>query len=89
MSEPDYREFALGILGEWPDLGAWDPFEIEELATECGLLIPTKRTTFCMDPETEEGEMACSCSEYYTTEETARGFTCLRLHSSLSRRNGR
>ena len=80
---PDFKKFAAGILSEWPDLGGWDSFEIEELATECGLLTPTTRTTFCMDPETEEGEFCCNCSEFYTADEAARGFTCLRLHRSL------
>jgi hypothetical protein len=76
-------KFAMSLMGEWPDIGEWDPFELQELATECGILLPQDRTTFCDDPETETGPV-CNCREYMSDSEAAVGFKCYRMNAALA-----
>lgn len=75
-------EFAKAVMGEFPDIGEWDPFELQGLAAECGILLEEKRTTFCDDPETETGPV-CGCREYMADSEAAAGFSCYRLSPEL------
>lgn len=75
-------EFAKAVMGEWPDIGEWDPFELQGLASECGILLEENRTTFCNDPENETGG-ECGCREYMSASEAAIGFSCYRLNPDL------
>ena len=75
MSNPDYRRFAQKIMGDWPDVGDLDGFDLQELARDCGILNPELRTEPC-----DEG---CNCDCEMTAEEMAEGFQCYRLDPDL------
>jgi|LULS01.1.fsa_nt_gb hypothetical protein len=70
MSGPDYKGFAIAVMESsgWPEGGELDPFELQEMAIEHGMLRPEKRTTFCADE--------CPCMEYVDFEDFP--FECYR-----------
>ena len=64
----DFIAFARLVMQEWPETcGELDGCDLQDLAVECGLLLPETRTTPCCDD--------CFCAEYHGHDET---LTCFR-----------
>lgn len=70
------RAFAKDVLGDWPEGGSLDGFEIQELAIKHGLLEATTQYKPCV----EEG---CFCASMLTPEEFESGVTCYRRTALL------
>lgn len=65
------RAFAKDVMGDWPEIGSLDGFELQELAIKHGLLEATTQYKPCV----EEG---CFCAGMLTPEEFESGVTCYR-----------
>lgn len=62
--KPDFVKFARAILDGWPDGGVeMDGFELQELATDCGLLVPTMMAAPCG----AEPDGCCPCQDAEAT----------------------
>lgn len=68
--KPDYEGFAMAVIGDFPEMGSLDGFDIQDMGEKYGLLIPTIVTEPC-------GEY-CQCEEYHGSEEMTDGVTCYR-----------
>jgi hypothetical protein len=53
--QPDLEQFARRIMEDWPENGDIDGWQLQDIAVECGLLIPTTVTEPCCDD--------CQCSD--------------------------
>jgi hypothetical protein len=69
------RSFSQWCLEDWPDVGGWDGFDVQETAVRCGLLAPHTVTEPC-------GEM-CNCVEYHGSDGFADGVICYRTTALL------
>lgn len=76
------RAFAAEMMGDWPDNGDVDGFELQEAAIRCGLLA---RVT--PDPTEPCGEN-CGCAEVNGPEDWACGVICYRPTDALRRARG-
>ena len=70
------RAFANDVLGDWPEGGSLDGFEIQELAVKHGLLVASKQYKPCV----EEG---CFCASMVVPEEFEAGVDCYRRSQLL------
>jgi hypothetical protein len=52
------REFAEAVMGDWPDVGGLDGFDLQALGVKHGLLERLERVAPCCD--------SCRCAEYET-----------------------
>ena len=68
------RKFANRVIGDFPNHGSLDAFELQEAAEACGLLRPEERVVPCSD--------ACNCTDYVRTGESV---TCYRVTPILKR----
>ena len=68
--EPDYEGFAMAIIGDFPEMGSLDGFDIQEMGEKYGLLIPHEVYKPC-------GEH-CQCEEFHSADEMMNGVTCYR-----------
>lgn len=71
------RAFAQDILGDWPDVGYLDGFDLQELAHKHGLLVSETRYQPC------GVDGACSCAEVVEADEWPEGVTCYRKTALL------
>lgn len=64
------RKFAQSVMEAWP-MGDIDGCDLQDLAVDCGLLVPEQRFAPCH-------EELCSCAEYAQPDEWAAGVECFR-----------
>ena len=64
------RGFAKAVMGNWPDVGGLDGFDLQEMGEKHGLLERLNRTVPCSE--------LCNCVENVATGETT---VCYRLTS--------
>lgn len=74
---PDLVGFCQAIMTYWPD-GGVDGGELQDLATQFGLLGPEERTDFCDTITDGESDGTCPCRELVDSVDAAQGFTCYR-----------
>ncbi len=67
---PNYYKFAVRVLGDWPDVGTLDGFDLQEHGEATGLLVPRVMAEPCVEN--------CNCTEYYRDDEWP--VTCYRLN---------
>ena len=67
--------FARAVFDDWPDIGTYNGFDLQDLGEKYGLLVGTAVTAPC-------GEN-CGCLEHMSEEEFAAGHTCYRLAKEL------
>lgn len=63
------RDFANDMLGEWPEVGGLDGFDLQEIGLKRGMLQATTRHAPCR----EEG---CNCGEMVDADEWKDGVVC-------------